>query len=114
LQEPSPNQTSLTANIMPLVEENRRLHQQVGILKGLLEEQSVRMDALLSVGRLTPKWVDVTMTAIDQYTSPRQAREAAIYRLAEALIDRTGELAFKVCPDVLTDMIYRFPFLGAK
>lgn len=116
MQESSPKKspTSLTADIMPLVEENRALHQRVNILKGLLEEQNVRMDTLLSAGRLAPKWVDVTISDFEQYMSPRQTREAAILRLAETLMDRTGDLAFKVYPDVLSNVTYRFPFLGVK
>ena len=86
-----------TISIMPLVEENRRLHDEVRALRHALAQQSVRIDQMLEAPP-SPlaglvRSVEAGVLHHEILTMSRSELDRTIgLRLAEQLIDRSGEM----------------------
>lgn len=94
---------------MPLVEENRRLHDEVRALQRALAENSVRLDEALQSGAFQSKlvsWLGVTidhseMLSMERSDTPKLlAKKLASALVGHRFVQRvegtTGELIFRV------------------
>ncbi len=97
-----------TVSIMPLVEENRKLHAEVLFLRRALEEQNVRLDQFLE-NRPKMVTVDVSVSPLSRITmSPYEGQRALAADLGSALIERVPKLAQKIMSDPYGGVILRF------
>jgi hypothetical protein len=97
---------------MPLVEENRKLHDEVKLLKHLLDEQSVRVDRMLEAGPRTYSRVSVTVNAFKRMVMFREdLNRELMTELAASLL--TANLLAKVeeADGMVTFTAY---FIGVK
>jgi hypothetical protein len=97
---------------MPLVEENRKLHDEVKLLKYLLDDQNVRVDRMLEAGPRTYSRVSVTVNAFSRLVMLRdELSRELMFELATKLL--TANLLAKVeeADGMVTFTAY---FLGVK
>lgn len=108
---------SETVSIMPLVEENRALHDRVRVLEDQLASMNVRMDEFLSEQRAPVQWVDARMNRFDLLADAHGARRNMAEALVQAMLGRIDTLAMKVEMPSLSDLAdsdvrFRFAFVA--
>lgn len=105
------------ASIMPLVEENRKLHDEVRALKVALAAQNVRVDEMLANSQFKSAlaFVDVELPQATLLFEPHEASRALSRQLAEKLIAEVPRIAQRVESASLlgADLTYRFAFWKA-
>lgn len=107
----------MNESIMPLVEENRALHDRVRLLEFELNQQAVRIDAMLETGWPTKsdvEWLEVDADPTLRAYGRIEALELMAKSLGEQLARRVDRLAMKVMVDPLRGPIYRFLFLAVR
>lgn len=104
----------MNESIMPLVEENRALHERVKRLEYELSQQAVRIDQMLEAGwphKESVGWVEVDAPSVLAFDLKERQR-LAVTALAVQLADRIDALPMKVMPLAAHGgPVYRFAFL---
>ena len=103
----------MNESIMPLVEENRALHERVKRLEYELSQQAVRIDQMLEAGWPNPKmvaWVEVDAHPILAFDRLERHR-LVVTALAERLVDQIDTLPMKAMVHALRGPVHRYAFL---